>query len=77
MPFTREVKRVVTVEGEDQSQSRGVEKLTSTMLYILGIDPLVPVEEVKDCLRKTPVFLGHGTDVSHPIPYSLPGETLC
>jgi lysophospholipase-2 len=77
MPFTREVKRAVAVEGEDKSQSLRVGKLTSTMLEILGIDPLVSVEEVKDCLRKTPIFLGHGTDASHPLPCSLPGETLC
>ena len=71
MPFTKEAKKAVNIGDSAQSQSLRTKTLTTTFLEVLGLDPLVPVEATQSCLRKTPVYLGHGTDVRDHFAHSF------
>lgn len=63
MPFTSEAKKAVGVDEPAQPQRLRVQHLATTFLDVLGLDPLISMDAIRECLEKTRVYLGHGTDV--------------
>ncbi|KAF2465971.1 alpha/beta-hydrolase [Lindgomyces ingoldianus] len=63
MPFTAEAKQAADTTGTSTKRlAPAIQTLSHVFLDILGLEPFVSTETIDKCVRKMPIYLGHGTD---------------